>query len=28
MADAAMGLPMPELEGEPCDTGVMLYGEF
>lgn len=28
MALEAMGLPMPELAGEPWDTGVMLYGEF
>ena len=28
MAFEAMGLPMPELAGEPWDTGVMLYGEF
>lgn len=28
MAFEAIGLPMPELAGEPWDTGVMLYGEF
>lgn len=28
MAFEAMGLPMPELAGEPWETGVMLYGEF
>ena len=28
MAFEAMGLPIPELAGEPWDTGVMLYGEF
>ena len=28
MALDAIGLPMPELAGEPWDTGVMLYGEF
>lgn len=28
MAFDAIGLPIPELAGEPCDTGVMLYGEF
>lgn len=28
MVDDAIGLPMPELAGEPCDTGVIQYGEF
>lgn len=28
IAFEAMGLPIPELAGEPWDTGVMLYGEF
>lgn len=28
MAFEAIGLPIPELAGDPWDTGVMLYGEF
>lgn len=28
MVEEAIGLPMPELAGEPCDTGVIQYGEF
>jgi hypothetical protein len=28
IVDDAIGLPIPELAGEPCDTGVIQYGEF
>ena len=28
IAEDAIGLPIPELAGEPWDTGVMQYGEF
>lgn len=28
MVEDAIGLPTPELTGDPCETGVMLYGEF
>lgn len=28
IAEDAIGLPIPELAGEPCDTGVIQYGEF
>lgn len=28
IVDDAIGLPMPELAGEPWDTGVIQYGEF
>lgn len=28
IVEDAIGLPIPELAGEPCDTGVIQYGEF
>lgn len=28
IVEEAIGLPIPELAGEPCDTGVIQYGEF